>query len=115
MNEEQYASIRADLARNEQEHESYNRRLHEHDESLKELQKTQIHLERLTNSMDNLIANIKDMKSTIQSVDQRVADLEKKPLEKWQKIGFEILKWAVIGTLTFGAGCIYMRLTGGVK
>ena len=113
MNEEQYATIRADLARNEQEHESYNRRLHEHDEAIRELQQTQIQIERLTNAVNNLSEGVRDMKTTVQRVDQRVADLEKKPLERWQKIGFEILKWAVIGTLTFGAGCIYMKLTGG--
>lgn len=113
MNEEQYATIRADLARNEQEHESYNRRLHEHDEAIRELQTTQIQIERLTNAVNNLSEGVRDMKTTVQRVDQRVADLEKKPLERWQKIGFEILKWAVIGTLTFGAGCIYMKLTGG--
>lgn len=114
MNEEQYASIRADLARNEQEHESYNRRLHEHDEAIRELQTTQIQIERLTNAVNNLSEGVRDMKTTVQRVDQRVADLEKRPLERWQKIGFEILKWAVIGALTFGAGCIYQKLRGGI-
>ena len=34
MTEEQYAEIRAALASNATEHESYNRRLREHDERL---------------------------------------------------------------------------------
>ena len=38
MNDEQYAEIIGALRANEQEHNSYNRRLHEHDEKIDKLQ-----------------------------------------------------------------------------
>jgi hypothetical protein len=44
MNDEQYAEIVGALRANEQEHTSYNRRLHEHDEKIEKLQQTQIQL-----------------------------------------------------------------------
>ena len=96
MNEEQYAKIREDLARNEQEHESYNRRLREHDETLKELGKTQLTLERLSSAVMNLSDGIKDVKAAVLGVDKRVSDLEREPADKWKKISFEILKYIVL-------------------
>ena len=44
MNEEQYAKVMGALRANDKEHESYNRRLHEHDEAIKELQENLIKL-----------------------------------------------------------------------
>jgi len=44
VNEEQYAKVMGALRANDKEHESYNRRLHEHDEAIKELQENLIKL-----------------------------------------------------------------------
>lgn len=102
----------ADLARNEQEHESYNRRLREHDETLKELGKTQVILERLTNAVNNLTSGMSDLKTAVHGVEQRVIDIEKEPGDKWKKITFEILKWVIIGVLGFAAGAAMNFMKG---
>ena len=104
MNEEQYADIKAKLAENEKEHESYNRRLSEHDNDIRELSKTQIILERLTNAVTNLSTGMGEIKTTVQSVDRRVAALEMEPGERWKKIVWEVLKWAVIGAAGIAIG-----------
>lgn len=99
MNEEQYAEIRAELAKNAQEHESYNRRLKEHDETLKELGKIPVTLERLSGVISGLTDSMKDVKVVVLGVDKRVADLEREPADKWKKVSFEILKYVVLAVL----------------
>lgn len=112
MNEEQYAQIRADLARNEKEHESYNRRLREHDETLKELGKNQVILERLTNAVNNLTSGMTDLKTAVHGMEQRVISIEQEPAGKWKKITYEVLKWAIIGILGFAAGAAMTLMKG---
>lgn len=102
MNDEQYAEIIGALRANEQEHSSYNRRLHEHDEKIDKLQQTQIQLANLTNAVNNLANGIGEVKTAVQSVDKRVADLEKEPADKWKKITWEIVKAVVMAAV--GAG-----------
>lgn len=102
MNDEQYAEIIGALRANEQEHASYNRRLHEHDEKIDKLQQTQIQLANLTNAVNNLASGIGEVKTAVQSVDKRVADLEKEPADKWKKITWEIVKAVVMAAA--GAG-----------
>ena len=104
MTEEQYATIRAELARNEQEHESYNRRLHEHDDALKQITNTQIQLVKLTNSVENLAKGVSDLKAAVSTVDSRVAAIEKEPGETWKKIVWEVLKAVVLAVAGIAIG-----------
>lgn len=100
MNEEQYAEVLGALRANEKEHESYNRRLHEHDDDIRKLRETQIQIERLTNAVNNLAAGIGEVKTAVQGVDRRVADLEREPGEKWKKVTWkvaELLLAAIVG------------------
>ena len=106
MNEEQYAKILSDLAANEKEHESYNRRLKEHDEKLEKQSEMLVILERLTNAVNNLTTGMTEIKSTVQSVDRRVAEIEKEPGNNWKKITFEIIKYVVIAAIGAGVGII---------
>lgn len=101
MNEEQYAEVMGALRANDKEHESYNRRLHEHDEAIKELQKTQIQLERLTNAVNNLTAGIGDVKTAVQGVDKRVAELEREPADKWKKATWKALELILAAAVGF--------------
>ena len=101
MNEEQYAEVMGALRANDKEHESYNRRLHEHDEAIKELQQTQIQLERLTNAVNNLTAGIGEVKTAVQGVDKRVADLEREPADKWKKASWKIVELLLAGAVGF--------------
>lgn len=112
MNEEQYAEVKANLASNDTEHGSFRRRLDEHDEKIEKLQQTQILLERLTNAVNNLSTGVGELKTTVQRVDSRVAALEQEPADKWKKITWEIVKWAVIGVLAFAAGVAFTNLKG---
>ena len=102
MNDEQYAEIIGALRANEQEHSSYNRRLHEHDEKIEKLQQTQIQLANLTNAVNNLASGIGEVKTAVQSVDKRVGELEREPADKWKKITWEIVKAVVLAAA--GAG-----------
>lgn len=102
MNDEQYAEIIGALRANEQEHSSYNRRLHEHDEKIDKLQQTQIQLANLTNAVNNLASGIGEVKTAVQSVDKRVGELEREPADKWKKITWEIIKAVVMAAV--GAG-----------
>lgn len=92
MNEEQYAEVKAKLAANDTEHQAYNRRLHEHDEAIKELQQTQIQIERLTNAVNNLASSMGELKTAVQGVDKRVADMEREPADKWKKATWKIVE-----------------------
>jgi len=102
MNDEQYAEIVGALRANEQEHSSYNRRLHEHDEKIDKLQQTQVQLANLTNAVNNLANGIGEVKTAVQSVDKRVGELEREPADKWKKITWEIVKAVVLAAA--GAG-----------
>ena len=102
MNDEQYAEIIGALRANEQEHSSYNRRLHEHDEKIDKLQQTQVQLANLTNAVNNLANGIGEVKTAVQSVDKRVGELEREPADKWKKITWEIVKAVVMAAA--GAG-----------
>lgn len=106
MNEEQYADVMGALRANDKEHESYNRRLHEHDEAIKELQKTQIQLANLTNAVNNLSRGIGEVKTAVQGVDKRVAELEREPADKWRKITWEIVKAVVMAAVGAGIAVI---------
>ena len=100
MNEEQYAEIRGQLAANDKEHESYNRRLKEHSEHLTKLDNTFVMLERLTNSVNSLSSSIGDLKTAVQSVDRRVAEIEREPANKWKKATWKVVELilaAVVG------------------
>ena len=102
MNDEQYAEIIGALRANEQEHSSYNRRLHEHDEKIDKLQQTQVQLANLTNAVNNLANGIGEVKTAVQSVDKRVGELEREPADKWKTITWEIVKAVVMAAV--GAG-----------
>lgn len=100
MNEEQYAAITGKLMANDKEHESYNRRLAEHDEHLAKLDNTFVMLERLTNSVNSLSASIGDLKTAVQSVDRRVAEIEREPADRWKKATWKVIELvlaAVVG------------------
>ena len=106
MNDEQYAEIIGALRANEQEHSSYNRRLHEHDEKIDKLQQTQIQLANLTNAVNNLASGIGEVKTAVQGVDKRVGELEREPGDKWKKITWEIVKDVVMAAVGAGIAVI---------
>lgn len=101
MNDEQYAEVMGALRANDKEHESYNRRLHEHDEAIKELQQTQVQLANLTNAVNNLATGIGEIKTAVQGVDKRVADLEHEPADKWKKASWKVVELVLAAAVGF--------------
>ena len=101
MNDEQYAEVMGALRANDKEHESYNRRLHEHDEAIKELQQTQVQLANVTNAVNNLATGIGEIKTAVQGVDKRVADLEHEPADKWKKASWKVVELVLAAAVGF--------------
>ncbi len=101
MNDEQYAEVMGALRANDKEHESYNRRLHEHDEAIKDLQQTQVQLANLTNAVNNLATGMTDLKTVVQGVDRRVAEMEKEPADKWKKASWKVVELLLAATVGF--------------
>ena len=101
MTDDQYTEVIGALRANDKEHESYNRRLHEHDEALRELQQTQIQIERLTNAVNNLTAGVLDMKTAIQGVDNRVAAIEREPGDNWKKATWKIIELLIAAAVGY--------------
>jgi len=99
MNEEQYAEVKAALASNDTEHGSFRQRLNEHEAKIEKLQETQVQLANLTNAVNNLASGIGEVKTAVQGVDKRVADLEREPGDKWKKITWEIVKAVVMAAV----------------
>lgn len=79
----------ADMAANEREHESFRRRLHEHDEQI-----NAIH--QLTATVGQLAQAMNDTKKTVEKIDRRVEEIEKEPADKAKKIVFEVIKCVVL-------------------
>ena len=108
MNEEQYAEIIGQLAANDKEHESYNRRLAEHSEHLAKLDNTFVMLERLTNSVNSLSSSIGDLKNTVQSMDRRVAEIEREPGDKWKKMTWKIVE-LILAAIVGAALAVFIK------
>ena len=108
MNEEQYAEIIGQLAANDKEHESYNRRLAEHSEHLTKLDNTFVMLERLTNSVNSLSSSIGDLKNTVQSMDRRVAEIEREPGDKWKKMTWKIVE-LILAAIVGAALAVFIK------
>ena len=106
MNDDQYADIRAALAANESEHADFKRRLQGHDELLKGQQNILVAMERQSSAIESMNGSMGRMEKKVDAIDDRVAAMEKEPAEKWKKISFEILKWAVLAVIAGVVGYI---------
>ena len=87
------------LAKNEQEHKSFRRRL---DELEKEAQKQNgilVTLQKQGDAIENMTRALTEVKSTVENIDKRVDNIEHEPADKWKKITFEIVKYIVIAAV----------------
>lgn len=89
---EQVAALRADMAAAEKEHESFRRRLHEHDEGLKQLTE-------LTIAINGMAKSISDLAGSMDKMEKRLTAIEAQPGENWKKMAFEVLKYIVLGVI----------------
>ena len=106
MNEDQYADIRAQLAANEIEHNDFKRRLDNHSESLKKYGEILVIMERQSNAIESMGGAVGRVEKKVDSIDNRVAIIEKEPAEKWKKTSWEILKYVVLALVGLAVGWI---------
>ena len=98
-NTEHLAELRERMASNDQEHESFRRRLNDHDEKMN-------CLIDLTGSVKSLAVSMDQTRRTVEKIDKRVEAIEREPADKWKKIGFEIVKITVAALL----GAVLMKI-----
>lgn len=106
MNEDQYADIRAQLAANEIEHNDFKRRLDNHSESLKKYGEILVIMERQSNAIESMGGAVGRVEKKVDSIDNRVAVIEKEPADKWKKTSWEILKYVVLAIAAAAVGWI---------
>ena len=106
MNEEQYAEVVAKLASNETEHKSFCRRLDEHDALLREQNKIVVAIEKQSNAIETMNKSMGRVESKVDSLSGRVDAMEKEPGEKWKKVTWEILKYALLAVAGLVIGMI---------
>ena len=106
MNEEQYAEVVAKLASNETEHKSFCRRLDEHDALLREQNKIVVAIEKQSNAIETMNKSMSRVESKVDSLSGRVDAMEKEPGEKWKKVTWEILKYALLAVAGLVIGMI---------
>lgn len=86
------SDLRADMAAAEKEHESFRRRLGEHDVSLKQLTE-------LTVAVQGLVQAVNNQTEAMAKMEKRLATIEAEPGESWKKMAFEVLKYVVLGVI----------------
>lgn len=101
MHDEDIKALRADMAANDKEHESFRRRLHEHDEQINAIHTLATSVEKLADAMN-------ETKKTVEKIDRRVEDIEKEPADRWKKITFEVVKAVVVALV--GAALMYFGI-----
>ena len=107
MNEEQYAKIVADIAANETEHKSFKRRLDDHDEALKKQGDILIVMERQSAAIEKMGGAVGRVEMKVDSIDNRVGQLEKEPADKWKKMSLEIIKYILIAAVGFAVSYLF--------
>lgn len=86
------SALRADMAAAEKEHESFRRRLGEHDTSLKQLTELTIAVQGLAQAVNN-------QTEAMAKMEKRLAAIEAEPGENWKKMAFEVLKYVVLAVV----------------
>lgn len=109
MSEHEYAELRASLAANQQEHQSFKRRLDAVEESTKEHGAIMKEIWSLSAAIKSILESQQRTEKKIEKVDSRVAALEAEPADKWKKISWEVIKAVVLAA----AGIIIGNMIGG--
>lgn len=73
------------MASNDKEHESFRRRLNDHDDKMN-------CLIELTGSVKSLAVSMDQTRRTVEKIDKRVEAIEHEPADKWKKASFEVIK-----------------------
>lgn len=101
--EEHLAELRERMASNDKEHESFRRRLRDHDDKVN-------CLIELTGSVKSLAVSMEQTRRTVEKIDKRVEIIERAPADKWKQIGFEIMK--IVAAALVGAALVKIGISG---
>lgn len=88
-NTEHLNDLRERMASNDKEHESFRRRLNDHDEKMN-------CLIDLAGSVKSLAVSMDQTRRTVEKIDQRVEAIENEPGDKYKKLTFEIIKYVIL-------------------
>ena len=104
--DEAIGKLRADAAANEREHESFRRRLNEHDAKIEKMSDLMLAIQKQGNAIECMTNTLKEVKRSVETVENRVSQIEKEPGEKWKKIVFELVKYVVLAAAGAAIGYI---------
>lgn len=103
-NSEHIAELRAQMAANNKEHESFRRRLHEHDERIGQISDLTLAVQRQGDVMERVVESQQKTQQSIDRVEKRVVELEREPADKWRKMTFEVIKYVVLAVVAAAVG-----------
>ena len=63
-------------------------------------------IQRQGDAIESMTNTLKGLKTSVDNVEKRVADIEKEPGEKWKKIVFELVKYVVLAAAGAAIGYI---------
>lgn len=109
MTEHEYAELLAKLAANNQEHQSFKRRLDAVEEATKEHGSIMKEIWQLSAAIKSILESQQRTEKDIKSINARVAALENEPADKWKKMSWEIVKAVAMAV----AGIIIGKMIGG--
>ena len=104
--DEAIGKLREDAAANEREHESFRRRLKEHDQKIEKMSDLMLAIQKQGNAIECMTRTLNDVKRSVETVENRVSQIEREPGEKWKKIVFEVIKYVVLAAAGAAIGYI---------
>lgn len=100
-NDKRIEELAKDMAAAKMEHESFKRRIKDLEESGKRQNDILITLQRQADAIETMNGKIDGVADSVKNVARRVEEIENEPADRWKKISFEIIKYAVLAV--FGA------------
>lgn len=104
--DEAIGKLREDAAANEREHESFRRRLNEHDAKIEKMSDLMLAIQKQGNAIECMTRTLNEVKRSVETVENRVSQIEREPGEKWKKIVFEVIKYVVLAAAGAAIGYI---------
>lgn len=97
--DEAISKLREDSSANKTEHDSFRRRLHEHDEKIEQMSALMLAIQKQGDAIECMTKTLNEVKTSVDKVEKRVADIEQEPADRWKKIVFEVVKYVVLAVI----------------
>ena len=109
--DEKFANLQAQvtqlaerIAESRGDHQAILHRLNELERSDREQGEMNVTLQRQADAIAALHEKADQLAEQMNSISNRVSDIEKEPGERWKKIGFEIIKYIVLAAVGAAIG-----------